>query len=76
LGGVGPRVSWETHSNLNTLLVHLMAINGLVGLVTTVVTLIAKYAFKYEDALFRVENPLQGKGMSCSKTRFMPNITL
>ena len=53
-----------------------MAINGLVGLVTTVVTLIAKYAFKYEDALFRVENPLQGKGMSCSKTRFMPNITL
>ena len=42
-------------SNLNTMLVHLMAINGLVGLVTAVVTLSAKYAFTYEDALFKVE---------------------
>jgi hypothetical protein len=46
--------------NLNALVVHLAAVGSMLGLVTTVVTLVAKYAFKYEDNLFVVKPPRDG----------------
>ena len=38
-------------SNINTLAVHLMAINGMIGVVTTIVTLIAQNLLKYENKI-------------------------
>jgi hypothetical protein len=42
-------------TNLNALVVHLMAIKGILALVVALVTFMAKKVFKYEDTMFFVK---------------------